>query len=599
MDDDGFVFDIPEIVDERKEIWNTRELIIFIIDCTNKMFETNGNNESFFKLCIECCKSTFMNKIIGYNKDLLGIIFYGTKENDPGDQNPKNIITFFKPQVPNADIVKQFEKIINFPDEFNFEAKYGHSDNYMLPDVLWHASTLINKCTSKVNIKKLILMTCEDNPHENDLMKQHQVRKKAEDLESLGIEFDIIPLGERFNGELFYDEIMQIINGYESKVEKGTDKIEELKLRTYRKNYQKRSVAKLKFTLGDDVEIGIEMFNFYRPLSIPSVTKLDKKTNEPVKSVLQMYNSETGERLLKSDLQKYVEIKNKKIIFDTDEINMMYKNGPTGIKLLGFKSLSYLRPEYHFRPSSFIYPCEELIKGSTLLFTTLLRQCLNKKKFAQCYMIARNYGKPYMVALVPQEERKTDVQITPPGFHVIYLPYAENIRELDCPTQSELDVEQVELCKKIVRKLSFKYEPKMFENPKVQTHWANIEAIALNYRKPRTISDETLQDFNEVSERLGNLELNFEETFYPDEYNFEEELTKKRKYPSYAKGNSQSKLPKIDQDDPDYIEKMVRAGTAEKLTVSALKKYLLNKNVNVSGLKKSDLLNYLYSILEI
>lgn len=48
-------------------------------------------------------------------------------------------------------------------------------------------------------------------------------------------------------------------------------------------------------------------------------------------------------------------------------------------------------------------------------------------------MIPRINTPPRMVALYPQDEELEEnrVQVMPPGFHVIYLPYADDFRELD------------------------------------------------------------------------------------------------------------------------------------------------------------------------
>ena len=51
---------------------------------------------------------------------------------------------------------------------------------------------------------------------------------------------------------------------------------------------------------------------------------------------------------------------------------------------------------------------------------------------AVCRLVSRRNDTPHLVALQPQPERRTEdgVQLAPPGFHVIYLPFAgESKRE--------------------------------------------------------------------------------------------------------------------------------------------------------------------------
>lgn len=591
--DDGLNFDVEETEQKPYEAWNTREITVFLIDASSKMFDKQSDDTVFFQLCLKCCKSVFMNKIIGSSNDLLSIVFFGTKEHDPGDQNPKNIVTFFEPQQPNASIIKDLNKMIESATCDDFATKYGHSDDYSLADLFWHASSLISKSPVKVYFKKIILFTCNDNPLSNDNLKSYQARKKAEDIHNLQIELDIIPLGEHFNGDLFYNEIMQIVNGSDSTVWKGSSKIQELLEQTFRRDSKKRSLANLMLNIGNGIRINVNMFNFYRTLRIPTIMKLDKKTNEQVKNVGQTYNSETGERLLKTDVIRYYETGDKQITFSVQEWDRFHMNVSKGIELLGFKSLSELTPENYFKPSNFIYPSEDKIKGSTLLFTTLLRRCLEKQKFMLCYIVSRIKSKPWLAALIPQEES----QNMPGGFYVWYLPFADYIREIPFPPQSELAPEKVELFKKILKKISFNYSPAIFENPNIQQHWANIEALALNYPEPRSICDETLRDYSQISERLGRLEDEFLDEFFPTTYNPELEFTKKRTWPDYAASNKW-KLPKFDPEDPEYVEKVARAGQADKLTVPILKEYLQKRNVNVKG-KKQDLLDRLHETLGI
>ena len=57
------------------------------------------------------------------------------------------------------------------------------------------------------------------------------------------------------------------------------------------------------------------------------------------------------------------------------------------------------------------------------------------------------------------------MQISPPGFHVIYLPFTEDVRKVSFPETVEPSDEQVDKAKEIIRKLSFKFQSDSFENP--------------------------------------------------------------------------------------------------------------------------------------
>jgi hypothetical protein len=61
-----------------------------------------------------------------------------------------------------------------------------------------------------------------------------------------------------------------------------------------------------------------------------------------------------------------------------------------------------------------------------MLFAALLDRCVARKVVPICSFTLRTNSVPSLVALLPQEERLNEsyAQIVPPGFHVVYLPYA-------------------------------------------------------------------------------------------------------------------------------------------------------------------------------
>ena len=80
------------------------------------------------------------------------------------------------------------------------------------------------------------------------------------------------------------------------------------------------------------------------------------------------------------------------------------------------------------------------MKGSTTLFTALLTRCAARDMVAVCWYTPRSNSTLEMVYLLPQLEQRdsNNAQITPPGFHVIFSPFKEDIRKIsteeDTPT---------------------------------------------------------------------------------------------------------------------------------------------------------------------
>ncbi len=109
---------------------------------------------------------------------------------------------------------------------------------------------------------------------------------------------------------------------------------------------------------------------------------------------LTLLYSLSAEILMPSDIQYGIDVANRRILFDSDEIKAIKKFGEPGFELLGFKSLSCLLPHHYVKPGHFIYPDEKYVEGSSCLFNALLKKCLEKKMFILCQFSARRNAPP-------------------------------------------------------------------------------------------------------------------------------------------------------------------------------------------------------------
>ncbi|NWZ21230.1 XRCC6 protein, partial [Asarcornis scutulata] len=141
--------------------------------------------------------------------------------------------------------------------------------------------------------------------------------------------------------------------------------------------------------------------------------------------------------------------------------------------------------------------CSLCFPGSTTLFNALLIKCLEREVMALCRYTIRQNTPPRFVALLPQEEELDEqkVQISPPGFHVIFLPYADDKRNVDYTEKVPASQEQVNKMKEIIQKLRFKYRTDSFENPVLQQHFRNLEALALDMVEPEQAEDLTSENY--------------------------------------------------------------------------------------------------------
>jgi ATP-dependent DNA helicase 2 subunit 1 len=71
------------------------------------------------------------------------------------------------------------------------------------------------------------------------------------------------------------------------------------------------------------------------------------------------------------------------------------------MQLIGFKPKSSLKPYYNIRPSYFIYPDEEHVKGSSQFFDALINNLIEKDKIALVRFQPRRGVQLSFCALVP------------------------------------------------------------------------------------------------------------------------------------------------------------------------------------------------------
>jgi len=74
------------------------------------------------------------------------------------------------------------------------------------------------------------------------------------------------------------------------------------------------------------------------------------------------------------------------------------------------------------------------VKGSAKALGALLQGMIELEQYAVAFLIARKSSIPRFVALLPQPEEidpDTNEMKQAAGFHVIFLPYADDVRNLE------------------------------------------------------------------------------------------------------------------------------------------------------------------------
>nr|XP_057918608.1 X-ray repair cross-complementing protein 6 [Doryrhamphus excisus] len=573
-----------------------RDSLVFLVDASKEMFIKGEDGElSNFDMTMQVVRSVYTRKIINSPRDLIALVFYSTKQSKDPTNSFKHVYVYHSLSEPGAKRVQEVDALRGEKGAQLAAETMGSGDT-SLPDALWCCANLYRDCKLRLGHKRLLIFTCRDGPHGGDGTKDRQARTQASDLKETGVFIDLMHLMKPggFDISLFFRDI---ISPPEDASDLGLQlepcaKLEDLQKRVRAKERKKRTIARLNLRLGEGMNVAVGMYSTAVTVRKAAPIKLYRESNEPVRSKTRTFHTQTGSLLLPSEIKKAQVYGKKQIVMEKDEVDAIKKFDDPGLFLIGFKPMERLKLHHHIRPSVFLYPEEGEVQGSSCLFSALMTKCMERNVFALCRCISRRNYPPRFVALVPQKEEVDEhkVQTTPPGFNVIFLPYADDVRSLDPPQSPCASPEQVDKMKEIVSKLRFKYRMEAFENPVIQQHYRNLEALALDMVAPDDIEDLIMPKLDQIDLRLGTLVQDFKDLVYPADYNPDSKPAAKRKTASAA--GTAEKKPKVEVSE-DELRVSVQKGTLGKMTVAALKEACKQFGIRTTGTRKQELIDAL------
>ncbi|XP_067943807.1 X-ray repair cross-complementing protein 5-like [Watersipora subatra] len=576
--------------DGNKPFASQQSGIVFVIDCSPSMFvKSEDDEENHFTKCVRCIQQVCQKKVLSNDKDLQAVVMFGVGQMSSGDN--KAIHIYQTLGQLNIQRITDLESVKE--DTVKFESDYGHSDNFDMSDVLWTCSNVFANCNKTLGEKKVLLFTNNDDPHKGNASLQRKAIAKATDLKAMGIELELLALrskseGKIFNMESFYKDVLSVSGQYDARsYAEPSDKFEALLIRVHKKEHKRRALGRIPFKLNNSIEMSVGIYSLCRRTALPPSVKIHSATNSEVRTQTRVFNATSGEDVMPQDILSYQEYAGKRICLEPHEVTTLKSFDMQGLKLIGFKNRSDAKLYQHVKPSHFLYPDETSVKGSTGLFTAMLSRCAARDMVAVCWYVPRSNSTIELVHLLPQlEERDSqNVQITPPGFHVIFCPFKEDVREIstgdDMPSATP---DQVEKCAAVIKKLSFPYNPSMFDNPALQKFYSNLEAMALSKDEPDDITDYSTPVVKKMEKKASAEMEDFMSSIFPDG-------VASTTAPKRSAGGSAgaSKRPKVEAADHD-VKSLATSGELKRLTVADLKNILKKERIRTSATKKQDLI---------
>ncbi|AAF99835.1 Hypothetical protein [Arabidopsis thaliana] len=585
-------------------------------DPENDFFqEEEDKQESHFHIAVSCIAQSLKAHIINRSNDEIAICFFNTREKK-NLQDLNGVYVFNVPERdsidrPTARLIKEFDLI-----EESFDKEIGSQTGIVsdsrensLYSALWVAQALLRKGSLKTADKRMFLFTNEDDPFGSMRIsvKEDMTRttlQRAKDAQDLGISIELLPLSQpdkQFNITLFYKDLIGLNSDELTEFMPSVgQKLEDMKDQLKKRVLAKRIAKRITFVICDGLSIELNGYALLRPAIPGSITWLDSTTNLPVKVERSYICTDTG-AIMQDPIQRIQPYKNQNIMFTVEELSQVKRISTGHLRLLGFKPLSCLKDYHNLKPSTFLYPSDKEVIGSTRAFIALHRSMIQLERFAVAF-----YGgttPPRLVALVAQLVEFWQLH-SKPG---VAAPRASD--------------DQLKKASALMRRLELKdFSVCQFANPALQRHYAILQAIALDENELRETRDETLPDeegmnrfstnfhillFNipsykakEKEKMLGTYRVSsisrscrpavvkaieqFKQSIYGDDPDEESDSGAKEKSKKRKAGDA-------DDGKYDYIE-LAKTGKLKDLTVVELKTYLTANNLLVSG-KKEVLIN--------
>ncbi|KAF8193327.1 SPOC like C-terminal domain-containing protein [Pholiota molesta] len=624
-----------------------QDVILFAIDCSESML--NLYESSTYEDTQTCHLYNALNaamhiqkkKIIVGPNDSVGILLFNTTRKSEASRTQSEIkrnTYLYQPIAPlSAPKIQELIQLLDaaLQDQNELRKQFPPLTEGRTPmgDVFTSCNWVLRDGAPKTASKRVFLITDEDNPHPGSGSRQltTSARTTLVDLTQAGVTvepFFISTEEKPFDITKFYSSVLVPTNLEDDdelldegailpesiSISRIDDLLEQMRFR----EVPKRALFSIPFHLANGFTIGIKGYSL--------VTEQKKGTYK--------YFVDLGDRMEVAttktayvDEDRQAEADREKIVYGTDlgassaadeeeedeesgapvgarvvkagnrpfytaeEIRSFRTLGlEPGIKLLGFKNRSTLEFEDNIKHSQFIYPDEMAYSGSKRTFSALLKSMVKKDKIGLALVLTRRNSSPVFCALLPQEE-KTDEHgwSEPAGFHLIQLPFADDIRQAPIQEGFKASEEVKELAYAWIDKLVVRngtYPPDSYPNPSLAYHNEQLQASAFREEyDPESFEDLTLPKMASIHKRAGKLMKQWKA-----------ELQNDPSASMVAPATGSKRKADVSVGEAEVRSKYDE-GLLVKLRVDQLKEFLKSKGEPVSG-KKDDLVERVAAWLE-
>ena len=628
---------------------NRRENLLILIDCSGSMVQGIGAigaaNALFVSL--EVLKS----KIILCPRDKIGVVFFNCK-NSLNQNNFAGVCELRTPghsllEVASADRISQVGNLLDSRKSPSFLEAYGSgsgTSTSSLHDALHLCSLAFSEAKPRIqDFKRVWVFTDNDNPCGSDVapggITVSRYMTRSQDMGDSGIELNLWYTKSPFALETFYRDLL--LKNDEGLVEKNrrssdpgidTDdcsplervlrqrcinatSVDHILGEARRRGHVKRPLRHIEFKISDGYSLGMKAYALVRKARKPTPVFLDVRTNEELSRVQSFICATTGTRLQPDkQIHSYVHTgqtkhnKERVPFSKKDMLELKNVDSKCRLRLLGFKAESSVHVLHQILDPHFLYPDDSVYSGSFSALVALHSKMIERKVVAIVHAKFGESSLPRLAAMFAQAENIEDgFQDTPPGFMVVLLPYADEVREeseaLKLRSQNAIErvkPEYVSAAGNVVANMAVDDDLAtcVFYNPSLQKHYHCLQALALDESEvgwTEEDDDEIVSDRKGIEKHAGPHASTLLEMLPPI---VSEATLKKKRKAEEASAKAEKKRRKALADiEGIEFEALFQVGKLKSLTVKKLQAFLITRGQQVPK-GKTELVSAVESILQ-
>ncbi|KAJ7044846.1 SPOC like C-terminal domain-containing protein [Mycena alexandri] len=636
-DDWNRIDEEEEELQDASHLESKKDVILFCIDCSESMLELREDpvyenvQTCHAYAALDAAMQIQKKKVIVGPNDAVGILLFNTTRKAETSRNQGSEIKrncfVYQPIAPLS--APKIQELIQLLDAFREDPEDLRNNfppmtdgkRVAMGDVFTSCNWVLRDGAPKTASKRVFLITDEDDPYSGPGSKQlvNSARTTLIDLTQSGVTvepFFISTAEKPFDVSKFYSSVLLPNNLVdEDDIDQddpsvlpesiSISRIEDLLAQMRFHEVPKRAQFSIPFEIADGFTIGVKGYGLVTEqkkgaykyfvdlgerMEVATVRTvyIDEDRQAEVDKTKMVYGMDVGATADDDDDTGGTRVvqPGQRPFYTAEDIRSFRTLGrEPGVKLLGFKDRSELLFEDNIKHSQFIYPDEMTFAGSKRTFSALLKSMVKKKNMGLVLALTRRNASPTFCALLPQEEKVDEAGWTDPaGFHLIPLPFADDIRAAPLEKGFRASAEVKDAARAWIDKLSVKngaYPPDSYPNPALAFHNAQLQATAFGEEfDPDSFENLTDPKVDMIHKRAGKLLEAWKIAVENDESSFSA--------PSAEAPKATKRKADVDISEAE-IRSRYADGELKKLTVEQLKTFLKSKGEPSSG-RKSDLM---------